>query len=293
MVFNFRLPLTIPTGFFRCNTVGCMVVTAYLFASSVAHQVLALEPPKKLTVRMESVMKLEEKSRNGRIYDMAISPADDPCVCVFALEQVVQLWLVSSKPRMISSFVPSIPPRARRDRSAGSPHPIAFSSDGGKLAFAYFGEVQIWDVKHRTISYTIPFLWEPEVVRFSRTGADILVGCSWRGLFSIQGKVPSKLELVPKTEYERGRWKSHDNHLANQHLFRLSKEAFSLSEIRDIYCLAISTDNKLVYTGGGPVFGEIAEAALGEIAEAATSQPLVLQRKKFHVWPSCHPCFLM
>jgi WD40 repeat protein len=95
-----------------------------------------------LTARRE-IVRLSEPPQNGRVYDLTFSPRRDSVVCAFALEQAVQVWDVSAKPRCMATFNPPRPTNVVALDFWGDAHGLAFSSDGGRLAMGYFSSIQI------------------------------------------------------------------------------------------------------------------------------------------------------
>src|SRR5579883_1065199 len=121
---------------------------------------------RKSPVRGQEVITLAEEPQNRRVYDLAFSPRREPLVCAFALERAVQVWDVSTKPRLIATFTPPRPTNVAQD-FWDDVHPLAFSNDGRRLAMGYFFAIQIWDFDRRRILYAVPVWWVPETVRFS------------------------------------------------------------------------------------------------------------------------------
>ena len=138
-----------------------------------------------LSVPRPEIIKLSEPPQNGRVYDLTFSPRRDSQVCAFSLEQAVQVWDVTAKPRMIAKRVLQSPdltnfPRDRARRIlAETPRPIAFSSDGSRLAMGNeFSGCQIWDlVRPKCTSVATPF-WVPEAIRFAARDNGLIIGCS-------------------------------------------------------------------------------------------------------------------
>ncbi len=82
----------------------------------------------------------------------------------------MQVWDVSAKPRLITTLTPPVAKGITRELLKATPHPIAFSGDGSRLAIAYnFGETQIWDYGQRKILFKVKSRWLPEAIRFSPT----------------------------------------------------------------------------------------------------------------------------
>ena len=214
-----------------------------------AEQQLSLSVPRREIVR------LTEPPQNGRVYDLTFSPRGDPLVCAFALEQAVQVWDVTAKPRLITTLTPPAPDELLRDEAKAAPHPIAFSSDGARLAIGYDSRgFQIWDVAQCKPLFEVSVTWEPAVVQFSPTHGNLLVGCRCDGAFKIDGGFPSTVEVIPREAYERvhvndsKRFDIHNGHSLRR---RIPTDP---QEENNVYCLAIYPDGKRFATGGGLVF---------------------------------------
>jgi len=105
------------------------------------------DEPSGLVVLGQEIIKLVEPPQNCRVYGLTFSPRGDSLVCAFALDQAVQVWDVTAKPRLITTLRPPAPNELLRDDAKGAPHPIAFSSDGARLAIGYYYQgFQIWDI---------------------------------------------------------------------------------------------------------------------------------------------------
>jgi WD40 repeat protein len=208
-----------------------------------------------LSVPRREIVRLAEPPQNGRVYDLTFSPRGDSLVCAFALEQAVQVWDVTAKPRLITTLTPPAPDELLREDAKAAPHPIAFSSDGARLAIAtdYRG-IQIWDVAQCKPLFGVSVRWEPAVVQFSPTHGNLVVGCRYDGAYKIDGEFPSKVEVVPREAYERVRVndsKGFDIHDGHSPRGRIPADP---PEKNNVYCLAIYPDGKRFATGGGRVF---------------------------------------
>ena len=145
------------------------------------------EPQFGIAVTGQETIRLAAQPHNARVYDLAFSPKPDSCVCAFAMEQVVQIWDLSAKPRVITTrevdqpLPKNLPRRGARKFMAQVPHPVSFSRDGSRLAMANdpYG-VRVWDLATRRSSVVARPFWVPEVIRFTASGDGLIVGCSWR-----------------------------------------------------------------------------------------------------------------
>jgi WD40 repeat protein len=232
-----------------------MATTSIVFVAGLS-TVRGADQPLTSTIRGREVIRFADEPRDVRVYDLAFSPRRDPLVCAFALERAVQVWDVSAKPHRIATVNPPRPRRVAEDYW-GDAHGLAFSGDGGLLAMGYFFSVQIWDFDHRRILYTVPASWDPEPVRFSVTDSTLFVGCTWRGMFTVMGPFPSKIEIWRRREYEQLIVKDPKNFESNQGRPRPVRDETEPQEKEDVYCLTISPDGKHFFAGGGPVFPEI------------------------------------
>ena len=222
------------------------------------------EPQFGIAVTGQETIRLAAQPHNARVYDLAFSPKPDSCVCAFAMEQVVQIWDLSAKPRVITTrevdqpLPKNLPREEARKFMAQVPHPVSFSRDGSRLAMANdpYG-VRVWDLATRRSSVVARPFWVPEVIRFTASGDGLIVGCSWRGAFDIDGPFPSKLVMLPKTELEGMLVKDHSNIGQDRRRFGWPRSGIGPPEERDVYCLAAYPDGKLFAAGGGPVFEEI------------------------------------
>ena len=150
----------------------------------------------------KQVIKLTEQSQDGRVFDLAFSPRRGPLICVFALHYDVEKWDMSAQPHKVKTVTPPRPMNVS-SKPIGFPHPIAFSTDGARLAVGYHRSVQIWDFDELRLLFAVPFLWHPEAVRWSPIDGSLIVGCSYNGFLNVTGPVPEKFEVLPRPEYER------------------------------------------------------------------------------------------
>jgi len=238
-----RDPTTCPTAL--------TAVTVNVLILALAAPARGADQPRTLSVHGQEVIRLAGPAANGRVYDLAFSPRPNSCVCAFALEQAVQVWDLSTKPRVITTVAPARPRDFAGRDSVTSSHPIAFSSDGAQLALGYFLGVQIWHVDQRKLLFGVPFLWSPEAVRFSPMESSLVVGCSYRGLYNIQGDIPNKIEVWPRGEYEGLALTDPKSPTVNR--FRVGRAGID-RVTANIYGLAISPEGKRLVAGGDPVF---------------------------------------
>jgi len=215
------------------------------------------DQPNSTAVPQGQVIKLVRGTKDRRIYDLAFSPRRASIVCAFSLEQSVQVWDVSNKPQMITTLTPPQPANASRVYQYDDAHPIAFSSDGARLATGYHGGMQIWDVDQWRSLNVVRFLWRREVAQFCEGDGSLLVGCSWRGGMSALGELPSMLDLVPVESRKRPPGIDANEFGVYEHGMRIGIAQSRLVETRDVYCVAVSQDGKRVYSGGDPVFVQI------------------------------------
>jgi WD40 repeat protein len=211
--------------------------------------VRAAHQPLTLSTLGTKLVKLANGPQDGRVYDLAFSPARHSQVCAFALDRAVQLWDVSAEPHEIATLTPPLPREFNETDAAPTPHPIAYSSDGSRLAVGYFG-IQIWDVGQRKLLFAIPLLWEPEAIGFFRPDDAFAVVCSWRGLYKLKHPVPGKIQVFGKGEYERMRVKDPLKFDIHRNLFDPGRTGTDPPEVEDYYCLAVYPDGKRFVAGG-------------------------------------------
>jgi WD40 repeat protein len=226
------------------------LVLAFVVSAYGADQPSSLTEPRKMTIR------LVDEPKNGRVYDLAFSPRRDLTVCVFALDQSVQVWDVSAKPHRITTVSPLVSTGRRGEVPMHWPHPVAFSRDGTRLAMGYSG-MQIWDHDQNRILYGMHFLWLPEAVCFSAVDRVLVVGCAWRGGYNVVGQFPSKLLILARREYEQMRVTIPNDLDMHDGPFPIDQAEVRTQEEEDVYCVAFSPDGRRVYSGGGPVFSDI------------------------------------
>jgi WD40 repeat protein len=208
------------------------------------------------------VIKLVEKPQVCRIYDLRFSPTNLSDVCAFALEQSVQVWDVSTKPRLITTLTPPVPSNMRRPGLIELPHPIAFSDDGAELAIGYFG-IQIWDVDRRKLRFAVPITYTPEDIRLSGKDRTLVVASSFEGFFNVSGiEPPGRIELIPRHEYERKLVTDMKRFETDSSLSWRKRPIFSPRETRNIYCLSIYPGGKRLVAGGDSVFVDTAHDKL-------------------------------
>jgi WD40 repeat protein len=250
----------------RSSIIGPNSVTYAATFTAVTATILILALPARarqagqrpsLSVQGERVIRLTEAPQNGRVYDLAFSPKRDSLICALALEQSVQAWDLSAKPHIITTLRPPPSTKQSRGHAVDSQHPLAFSGDGSRLAMGYCPGIQIWDFDQSRILFAVPFLWNPEAVRFSVTDSSLAVGCSWRGFLNVGGGIPPKVEVLPRGEYEGMRVTDPRSLEMDGDLFRRARTGTDPQERRDVYCLAIYPDGKSFVAGGGPVFLDI------------------------------------
>jgi WD40 repeat protein len=229
---------------------------AVLVSPGPAH---GADQPRSLSVQDREVVRLVKPPGNGRVYDLAFSPRRGSAVCAFALEQTVQVWDLSAGHRLVETLKPPLPKEYPPEAARMFSHPIAFSSDGSRLAMAYvYSEIQIWDFDNRKILFAVkPSLWVPEAIGFSRADLSLVIGCSWRGAFSIDGRFPSMVKLVPRAEHERMPGQDSNRPEMSQEIRPRRRGGTGPQAEEDVYCVAFSPGGKWVYSGGGPVFAGI------------------------------------
>jgi len=220
-------------------------------------QARGADQPLSLVVDRQEIIRLTKPPQNGRIYDLAFSPRRDSVVCAFSLEQSVQVWDVSNKPQMITTVTPPQPANPSRVYQYDDAHPIAFSSDGARLATGYHGGMQIWEVDQWRSVNVVGFHWRREVAQFCESDGSLLVGCSWRGGMSALGELPSRLDVVPVESGKRPPGIDAKELGVYERGERIGAAQSRLVERRDVYCVAVSPDGKRVYSGGDPVFVDI------------------------------------
>jgi WD40 repeat protein len=109
------------------------------------------------------------------------------------------------------------------------------------------------------------FLWLPEAVCFSAVDRVLVVGCAWRGSFSVMGEFPSYLRVLAREEYQQMRVTSPKDLEMHSGTYPTGPAGVRTQERRDVYCVAFSPEGRRVYSGGGPVFSEIDRDFLGEL----------------------------
>jgi WD40 repeat protein len=231
-------------------------VVAKVFTLALVTAARGVDQPGGLTVQSHDVITLTEQAQNGRVYDLAFSPRRGSAVCAVALERSVQLWDLSAKPRRDATLT-QLRPANRTWMDADWPRPIAFSSNGERLAVGYFG-VELWDTSERKILFAVPIeLWPPAAVQFSPTDGTLIVGCCWRWLGHFALPVPGMIQVISRGDYER-------MPVADASSFKLSRDynpeerpAREPREKRNIYCLAVSPDGKRFVGGGDEVFIDV------------------------------------
>jgi WD40 repeat protein len=219
-----------------------------------------------------ATISLANPRENCRIYDLAFYPRPSRLVCAFALDQTVQLWDLSAEPRLNASLAVPRPEGSSRALEREYGRPVAFSSDGARLAVSRYDlGVHVWKVDERELVGRVgPYHWMPEAIQFLAADRGIAVGYSWRGFTNISGRVPSKVRILAGAEHGRrptGDEKSVDTY--KDVLLRGGVEA-PPQEREDIYCVAVSRDGRTLFYGGGPVFTDI--------------DPLLWQKRPVTAW---------
>ncbi len=212
-----------------------------------------LAPP-SLSLRSREVVRLVEQRAVGRVHDLAFSPRRGSQVCVFALQQTLQVWDMSGRPRLISTLEPPLPEGVSRIHAAITPHPISFSSDGSRLAMGYFG-IQVWDLDQRKVLFAMPLWWDPQALRLSAADDRLIVACSFRGFFNFAGggDLPGKIEIFTRRDYERMPVNDPTRFDVHKALSRCNGEGTDPRENRNFYCLVVYPDGKAFAAGGVPV----------------------------------------
>ena len=236
----------------NCATKVAAMASSVLVFALLAPVHAAGQAP-SLTVHGQEVIRLAKKPQNERVYDLAFSPKRDSAVCAFALEQSVQVWDLSTKPRIVTTLTPLLPVNMSREHETLRPHAIAFSSDGARLAMGYFG-MQIWDFSQRKALFVVPLLWFPEAVMFSAMDSTLFVGCSYQGFLNGTGKLPEKIEVLRRSEYERMPVTDPENFESDWSILLHERTGARPHVGTDIFCLTIYPDGKRFVAGGGPVF---------------------------------------
>jgi WD40 repeat protein len=142
-----------------------------------------------------------------------------------------------------------LPGEFKRPGAAPTPHPVSFSRDGSRLAMGYFG-IQIWDFDQRTLLFAVPLLWHAEAIQFTATDSDLIVACSYHGAFKISGRVPGKIEVFARGEYERMRVSDPRNFNIYDGPPIRRQAGTDPAETADFYCLAVYPDSKRFVAGG-------------------------------------------
>jgi WD40 repeat protein len=254
-----RLFLACQTFMGRYSVTSAAPLAAFAVAilvSALRALACAADQPLGLSVHGLEVIRIAEEQQNVRVYDLAFSPRPGLPVCAFALERAVQVWDLSAKPRVITTLTPPVPTNVSPDMAAGVPHPIAFSSDGARLAMGYFG-VQVWDFDRRRIQFAVPiFPWDPEAVRFSAADSTLIIGCSHYGFLNIHTAgqpLRGKIEILSRGEYERIKVADPSSFRMDPDDMRRVRAKTAPDEEKNIYCLAVSPDGKWFIAGGDSV----------------------------------------
>jgi WD40 repeat protein len=211
----------------------------------------------RLSVQGQEIIRLAEQPQNGRVYDLVFSPRRGSLVCAFALEKGVQVWELSAKPRAVSTLKPVVPINMSPDYATFGAHALAFSSDGARLALGYFG-MQVWDVDQRRALYIVPLAWFPEAVKFSAMDNTLVIGCSYQGFLNAAGRLPEKIEVLRRNEYERMSVTDPKHLVSDSNVLLHGRTGARPREEGDIFCLTIYPDGKRFVAGGGPVFTNVA-----------------------------------
>jgi WD40 repeat protein len=200
-------------------------------------------------VREEPLQLLDEREVGGRVYDLTFSPVAGSTACAIALDGSVQVWELTGRPKRVSSLTPPVPREFQVPGVEPSPHPIAFSRDGSRLAAAYYG-VQIWDFEHRKLLFAVPLLWTPEAIRFTGLDSSLVVACSYDGLFTVKGDTPGMLQVFTRGMYEQRQVNGPRSFEIFKGPSLEGRSATHPTEWDDCFCLVVFPDGRRFAAGG-------------------------------------------
>ena len=223
----------------------------FLDAASLG-QTNGTEQRRSLRIVGQEALRLLGEAEKGRVYDLTFSPVRDWTVCAVALDGAVQFWEVTGKPKMVASLTPPVPREFQMPGAEPTPHPISFSSDGSRLAVAYFG-VQMWDFAQRKLLFAVPVQWTPEAIRFTGIDNSLVVACSCHGSFTIRGYKPGMIQVLTRDMYERTPVRDPSNFEIFKGSWLEQSAGTDPQEMGDSYCLAVFPDSRRFAAGGAPL----------------------------------------
>ena len=254
------------------------MVVASILNLGLPASVFGADSSLRLAVKGQEVIRLSEEPQDSRVYDVAFSPRQESLVCVFALNRAVQVWDLSARPRAITTLRPPVPRDMSWPDIVDLSRPVTFSSDGTRLAMGYFG-TQIWDLEKRKVLFAVPSNWFTGAFRFSATDDTLVVGSMYRGFLSVFGELPTKLDVLRKSEYEQMVIADPKDFVMDRNPLRQVRANREFYESRNIYCLAVSSDGKRFFEGGGPVFSgmdhKLSEASSVTVWDIATARRIL------------------
>jgi WD40 repeat protein len=218
-------------------------------------QTVAAEGPRGLHVGVPDVITLAEHPQADRVFDIAFSPKANSSVCALALEEAVGVWDLSAKPRVVATVTPVVrhDPFQRTGRGLAR-RPLAFSSDGARLATGYDAHgVLIWDVDQCKPLFAVPLAWHPTALRFSRKDSTLIVGSCYTGFYEFDSTPPGKIDILRRGEYERVPVQDPRSLKIPSYYDGPYRASTHPLERRNIYCLAVYPDGQRMVAGGEPV----------------------------------------